>query len=265
MTDRLEGVRLKIDRAEFHRSALESECIAWVSGRHATVAHEHDEVTRWHSLVVKVDPPWPDPPLKWGVVVGDLVHNLRCALDHAIWQLVIANGNTPNGGNQFPIYTHAPDAKTYAERVKGIGAGAEGVIASLQPFLRPNPPIPEPLGVLADLSNIDKHRTIHSAVVVMSQLKAIQYNVVPFGPTDGSSGTSDLKVRINESVGKPLHNAEIIGVLVTPNDGEVTFEEHPKIPAQIAFGDSPTVPFSELAGLIAEVQRVVGLLEPFTI
>jgi hypothetical protein len=264
MTDRLEGVRLKIDRAEFHRNALEAECIAWTNGLRATVAHEHDEVTRWHSLVVKVDPPWPDPPLNWGVIVGDLVHNLRCALDHTIWQLVIANGNTPDGGNQFPIYTHAPDAKAYDARVKGISAGAEAIVASLQPYLRTNPPKPEPLGVLADLSNIDKHRSIHSAVVVMSQLQAIHWTLVPFGPEGGDPGTSDAKVRINESVGKRIHNAEIIGVLVTPNDGEVTFEEHPKIPAQVAFGDSPKVPFSELAGLIAEVQRVVGLLEPFT-
>jgi hypothetical protein len=261
MTNRLDGVRLKLERAEFHRVALESECTAWTNGLHASLVHVHDEVTRWHSLVVKVEPPWPEPPLQWGVVVGDLVHNLRCALDHTIWQLVLANGEKPDGGNQFPIYTHTPDPSKYAARVRGVGDRAKAVIADLQPYLRPNPPTPELLGVLADLSNTDKHQTIHSAVVVMSQLQSINYTLVPFGP---EGGKSDAKVRFNESVGKPVHNAEIIGVLVTPNDGEVTFEEHPKIPAQVALGDNPIVAFHQLAGLIAEVQRVVGLLEPFT-
>jgi hypothetical protein len=36
------------------------------------------------------------PPVhKWGLVVGDVLHNLRSALDHLAWQLVLANGKSP--------------------------------------------------------------------------------------------------------------------------------------------------------------------------
>jgi hypothetical protein len=48
----------------------------------------------------------PDPPLEMAVLRGDLVHNLRSALDHLANTLVVANGGVPKegqGGTQFPI------------------------------------------------------------------------------------------------------------------------------------------------------------------
>jgi hypothetical protein len=59
-----------------------------------------------------------EPPVEeWGVIIGDVVHNLRSALDHLVWQLTLANGNIPpaviprgKAGKKwrdirFPIYT----------------------------------------------------------------------------------------------------------------------------------------------------------------
>lgn len=42
------------------------------------------------------------PPLKWGVLIGDVVHNLRSALDHLAWQLVLRNGGESSWRTQFP-------------------------------------------------------------------------------------------------------------------------------------------------------------------
>jgi hypothetical protein len=38
---------------------------------------------------------------EWGPIIGDVVHNLRSALDHLVWQLTIANGHTPP--NPIPV------------------------------------------------------------------------------------------------------------------------------------------------------------------
>jgi hypothetical protein len=43
----------------------------------------------------------------WGVQVGEIVHNLRSALDHSIWELVILTTGRPPAlptKNQFPIF-----------------------------------------------------------------------------------------------------------------------------------------------------------------
>src|SRR5262245_2957355 len=45
------------------------------------------------------------PPLRWGVILGDCVHNLRSALDHLICQVALLDGGTMDdcAQTQFPI------------------------------------------------------------------------------------------------------------------------------------------------------------------
>ena len=40
----------------------------------------------------------------WAVILGDAVHNLRSALDHLIWQLVLLDtGKDGSNEHQFPV------------------------------------------------------------------------------------------------------------------------------------------------------------------
>ena len=39
-----------------------------------------------------------EPPVRWGVMAGEIVHHLRSALDHLAWQLVLDGGGTPKKG-----------------------------------------------------------------------------------------------------------------------------------------------------------------------
>ena len=41
-------------------------------------------------------------PVDLSLVIGDAVHNLRSALDHLAWQLVLANGQTPTTQTAYP-------------------------------------------------------------------------------------------------------------------------------------------------------------------
>ncbi len=46
---------------------------------------------------------FPDDP-QIGVLVGELVHDVRSALDHLIYTLVLANEHDPGEHTQYPIY-----------------------------------------------------------------------------------------------------------------------------------------------------------------
>lgn len=100
----------------------------------------------------------PGPPPRLGVLCGDVVHNLRSALDHLANCLVVANGGTPkegSGGTQFPI--GSPERVSIADMEgRGISATAMRLVRDVQPGAST-----DPLAILNELSNVDKHRTVN--------------------------------------------------------------------------------------------------------
>jgi hypothetical protein len=57
------------------------------------------------------------PPLRLGVLMGDIVHNIRCALDHLVWQLALTRTPTPHSKPQFPILDNEPTQSAWRSRV----------------------------------------------------------------------------------------------------------------------------------------------------
>jgi|SRR5580704_486461 hypothetical protein len=115
-----------------------------------------------------------DDLLLWGVMFGDAIHNLRSALDHLVWQLVLVNKKRPSGSNQFPIcdtganYWSAgwKDGKktpsTRERRLEGVSDAHKALIDEAQPYRARVPPSAiHALSALRDLSNYDKHRLVH--------------------------------------------------------------------------------------------------------
>jgi hypothetical protein len=105
----------------------------------------------------------PCPPM-FGILVGEIVHNLRSALDHIVYQLVIHATNAPPpvvSKTQFPIFLDAAGFKHRGPLLlKGVGTKAAALIKAMQPFAT-GEGVKSPLWHLSQLSNIDKHRTIH--------------------------------------------------------------------------------------------------------
>jgi hypothetical protein len=99
----------------------------------------------------------------WGLIIGDAIHNLRCALDHLAWQLAIRHnkGIEPNNPHviQFPV---EPNKAKWPRHF--FDAADSAKLEDLQPFhndadtdaLR----LPHPLLMLKSLSDFDKHRAI---------------------------------------------------------------------------------------------------------
>ena len=102
----------------------------------------------------------PSMPTGLEVVIGEMVYNFRCSLDHLVWQLVLSEGATPDHRNEFPIFNDLSDYETAKKRkLRGVSDTVRTIIDGLQPCYS--------TGVndywwwlwyLQILSNADKHR-----------------------------------------------------------------------------------------------------------
>ena len=90
----LDGPIAKLDRAKTHFQALNKSIGAFKRSKTQDFIVTHfDPDTGEKALSLKIlkEPKNPE----WGLILGDMVHNLRSALDHLVWQLVLLNGEKP--------------------------------------------------------------------------------------------------------------------------------------------------------------------------
>jgi hypothetical protein len=92
--------QLKLARAAEHLESLNEEVASYLDSRPYEVVQETQPEGN-PLLVCKVNSL---PPMRLSVLLGDFLHNLRSALDHLAWQLVLVNGSTPGKRTGFPIY-----------------------------------------------------------------------------------------------------------------------------------------------------------------
>ena len=103
--------------------------------------------------------------IELSVLAGEVVHQLRSSLEHAVWQLVVHNGGSPKDGlTGFPVYwDKAQYLKRGRPKIGGINTAAAAIIEGLQPF-RPDYSS-DPLYLLNEMWNRDKHRLLNVALV----------------------------------------------------------------------------------------------------
>jgi hypothetical protein len=115
-------------------------------------------------------------PERWGLLIGDALHNFRSALDNGWWQLAAyhlerdpTEKEAPN--IQFPI--QRPGGRLDPKKIrKWVGDNATKLALDVQiDNGGDRADIFHPLAGLARLSNIDKHRNIHTTVHVLDELR----------------------------------------------------------------------------------------------
>lgn len=97
-------------------------------------------------------------PMRVQAIAGDVIQNLRIALEYVIWQLVLAHGGEPDHWTAMPIHT-----TPRAVRISGgVNAATQAVVESVQPCNGEEwEYVPDhPLAQLQYMSNTDKHRTL---------------------------------------------------------------------------------------------------------
>jgi hypothetical protein len=170
--DRIILIRVKVERAKKHLSDLEAELTSFRDSHHHALTADVDRQSGRMSHEFGKHRILPFDAL---AAAGDVVHNLRSALDYLAGQLVwVGSGEEPSRRVEFPI---AKDASTYegdkARKVEGMCPKAIKAIDALKPYKGGN----DVLWRIHELDNIDKHRTLftysHDCFLVADWLKDI--------------------------------------------------------------------------------------------
>jgi hypothetical protein len=154
----LRHAELKTARALEHLEALGRELKSFYDGKPYAITRSDDAKSGRHVVRVRMK----DVSERTAILAGDCVHNLRCALDHAVFSLAIcATGDLPGTRLQWPVLETRND-KTLRLQTHGVPAEAVAIIESLQPWheglgdaFRRNR-----LWQIHKLDIIDKHRRV---------------------------------------------------------------------------------------------------------
>jgi len=221
--------RLKLNWARRHLDTLQASIERFVAGGavHAmTLRFDADSGKYIATLRTQRE-----FPSEWTLIVGDVMHNTRSALDALTYALSVRNlGRNPTGREarqiQFPIIDRPEDWN--AERDRRLGCVTEEVqaaIEKLQPYnsaVAADPTFHHCLSIIRDISNVDKHRHI-----LVAASAAADAGIVVTGPeiAPGSmlSGWSGIVVDGMEVASFDFRDAS----------GElVPVERHPKLAVQ---------------------------------
>ena len=83
----LTGVNAKLSRAKEHTQAVKDEVAAWMNTRpNSLTPKANADFTRW-ALVISVLKP--ADLVRWTLIVGHAINDLRSALDHLVYAIAI--------------------------------------------------------------------------------------------------------------------------------------------------------------------------------
>ena len=244
----------KVEWARHHMKALGAQIQAYLAMQPFRDVVFDDPKTKKRLYGLELYPPI---PRTFTFLIGDVVHNLRSALDHLVWQLVIANGETPDQGSEFPIFY---DAKFIGEKAKFLRAAkrkigkcsraAQDAIESLQPYHGGELGTHKhPLFLTHELDIIDKHRLV--AVV------AGHYNVTHATRVEVKIGGKWVQARNVREAGT-FTTGMVLGELGPDFETKPYFEEGTEI--GIAFGDQPGIRRGKRSGASGENVDILNRL-----
>ncbi len=263
----LSGPRAKIKRASEHLDAIEREDTAFIKAHADPQTFDYAFDGTWH--IVSVHPPFGEPPLSLSIICGDAVHNMRSALDHLIWQLVLAEGGKPGRWNYFPIFRNRDDFVNKVRFPKNPKRNP-GVLHGLDPNGRPwaiieesqpynggklgRTPDAHPLFIVATLDNTDKHRTLH--VYQNVPVEPAVRNVLSWNP-----GARLLEYRSCREAISTKHKTEIVRMRFAQEGPDPQVRVNHEIALLPSFGDGSL--FASV-GAIAECRDYIAwLIERF--
>lgn len=252
-----------MERASEHAANLKAEIVHFLASNPYAVTHEFDTEAMPDEF-----PPGPplvaihryrvstlrEVPDRIAILAGDVLKDLRSALDYVAWQLALAQSDTPPRTTQFPIFGDGTRYRTdHLRFIRGIDVATHPLFDSVQPYHAGDQAALQPLWVLHRMASDDKHKMPH---VVGSVPVQVDCDRPP--ETDLFIGTT---------IG-PFEDGDVIatvGIYKSPNpkkqpDLQVAFD--------VAFGkDTPAHSvsglFGEINGIGREVDAVIAKFEPF--
>ena len=249
------GVRLKLDRAQEHFDCLDKKFRTFFTESNAYEVVAEVDPNGWKIARVKVNKM---PPLTFGVIVGDIGHNLRSALDQTIYGLARRTIRDPSR-TQFPIYL---DGHAYVaprkdgrkspreELLDGLTAGEKAIVDEYQPFQRGRSRNSDPLALLAWLTNTDKHKLVHPAYSRAASQNLAFTEVVP--------GTID-HIEMRVATGRAVRNGTELHRLRAWPDPKAKVKMEGNVAIYPTFGER-RLRLDDVALIRARVLEIVGRL-----
>ena len=210
----LEGIGAKLDRADESIHNLNLEISSFLRDNYRIERH-FDAQSRKYVFSAFGES---EVPPRFSVLIGEVLYNLRSALDHLVTQLArIGPGGGKDNVLEFPICRTSESFKRSCERGKihGVSPDAAKVIENLQPYRASSPVETSTLLILHDLNRADKHRLLVVVVTAVVMADALvftksntDFNVIGMSPPtptgtrptkDGTEIFSVLLVRQKKS------------------------------------------------------------------
>jgi hypothetical protein len=145
-------------------------------------------------------------PAEAPTIIGDAVHNIRCALDHFVWMLVETGGGTADTQTQFPVAREKSkwDAQV-DKRLRGACNRARDFVRNLNAY----PGGDRLLVLINELDIIDKHRLM---LVMGGASKSINLNLsLPHPGKDDPSEVIPLLMKLPPSDPQfPIREGDVI-------------------------------------------------------
>jgi hypothetical protein len=172
----LDGPRAKVTRAFQHALSLSKQCEAYAASNPITLTCRWEDDAHVAYLEGQV------PPVYLGLSLGDVIHNLRSALDQLAWALAWSHSPEALDDERiarrifFPI-THSLKQFQEHRTIPYLPPDAAAKLEAEQPYNYPADRL-HPGAAIQDWSNSDKHRVL---MVALGQISAddlaIQANV----------------------------------------------------------------------------------------
>jgi hypothetical protein len=261
--DALEGVRLKLERAERVIKELNEAVIAYLAEHPYEVVGEFERERSEYVLRGRVT----KSTAYLSVIAGDATHNMRSALDHLAWQLALLTTSTPYDRTQFPIALSPGEfnSKSGQKMIGDLSPKHRALVETFQPYNRSEEPdapfAPHALRDLRFLSNTDKHRLLNTTIARKArQLEprglglvivrdAVYFKNVEWFPVESIDGAELVRMTL-EGVG-PDPKVKMEGempVTITFNDPALTGSQPGLIPL--------------LSAILKGVREVITAFEP---
>lgn len=181
----------------------------------------------------------PIPVHQWGVLVGEIVHDLRSSLDHMTWAVSVAYGSPPREpldaswrAVEFPIFTGKavfyetdgrgrPTPRSGLRDLYHVDPNIVARFDQLQPFHHTRPER-HPLAILHGISIHDKHRA-PPLVAIAGRRQLITAEAPEHGlrgtsrarrvplPIDGMATIASLRT-LKGTLGRPLAEGDTVKI-----------------------------------------------------
>ncbi len=267
MSQPLDGSWAKLERAKAYVDTLRDEIAETTGGELQAIPLHRSYETEQGAVVYRVES-IPEIRDTWGLLIGDALHNLRCALDHLWWQVAVKHlGRDPTEDEakeiQFPIFSK-PAFLTDPSRWKNhpylrhVDPAHAAKDELLQPYHGMPPGELHPLEALATLSNIDKHRVLHT--VFRPAYQAVVQVPSPEHYRD-CVPTSDPGLIVLSGLGVLQAGDEVVRIEVTPAGPDPDVDLRANLTANISIHDNWN-PVDTLDGIGAQIALILEAFEP---